>query len=307
MSLSGLTQEQKQYIILGAVGLVFVAVSLFFGIRFSVSSISVAREELDDLSRKIERADQSLEKRGSTVAELEETVARVKKHMGNAPPARNYYSWATEIIYSLARESRIEVDAVDEISETLLKKGSDIKLESYSLRITAHGGYESIRRFLQEIEREQPLVRFTGLDINKSKKPEVHDVQLYLQWPLNLSSISRTWDAIAQKQKALGWFPAQKEVLAVQKLQSQSLNEAVAGDPTTAASDPKATLDAKTILKSVSILTNENSDAVMEANASTNSISENSSIGLVDDLQRKKLIRLSSLNSPIQGSVNENH
>ncbi len=305
MSLSDLTKELKQMIILGALGSVIVAVLLYFGIQFSISSISVAKEELEDISHKIERADQSLENRDRTVVELAESIGRLKEYLERTPPERNYYSWATEIIYSMARESSIEVDAIDEVgSAARANNATAIELDSYSLRITAHGGYESIRNFLKRIEIEQPLVRFTGLDINKSQKPEVHDVLLNVEWPLSLGSISSVWDSIEQKQKAIGCYKSGTENLDLLEPRAEFAGEAIEGDPTPVVSEKDAALDVDAPMKSAANSINANSETMVEVMASTDSISENYFIGNADDFAKKELIQLSSLHRSIQGASN---
>ena len=140
-------------------------------------------------------------------AVFHETIADLTEHLANIPPGRNYYSWATEIIYSKARGVRFEIDAIDEISTTAAgyasKKKGTVELESYSLRITAHGGYDNVKRFLQQIALDHPLVRVTGVEISTGSKPDVHDVQLFIEWPFNLGYITEAWkDIVVQPSKA---------------------------------------------------------------------------------------------------------
>ena len=132
----------------------------------------------------------------------------------NIPPNRNYYSWATEIIYAKARLAGLEIDAVDEQTGargSFNEEEEDaIKLEPYSLRITARSGFDDLKNFLELIEKDHPLARVTGVDISTGTTPEVHDIQLFIQWPANLRSITDAWESIAAKQQALR-KPASKE------------------------------------------------------------------------------------------------
>jgi hypothetical protein len=41
--------------------------------------------------------------------------------LGSLPPERNYYSWATEIIYDVARLVHLDVDAIDEQSNAAVR------------------------------------------------------------------------------------------------------------------------------------------------------------------------------------------
>ena len=200
MSLLDLSKEQKQHLILGVIVAIALVILIVFGIKVSLSSISKARVELQDLTGKIKAAEKSLSKTQRDDAAFRETIEELTAHLANLPPDRNYYSWATEIIYAKARGVHFEIDAVDEISTATAyasKKKGKVELESYSLRITAHGGYDNVKRFLQQIARDHPLVRVTGIEISKGSKPDVHDVQLFIEWPFNLGYITEAWKDIA--------------------------------------------------------------------------------------------------------------
>ena len=206
MNIADLSKEQKQYVVIGGI-VVVVLVALIVFVSSSLSSTKDARLELADLTGKIDNADRALAKRDQEKTEFSETSAKLKVHIKNFPPNRNYYSWATEIVYDTARLAGLEVDAINE--QTSAKKSKKAgkgatKLESYSLRITARGGFGNIKDFLGQIEESQPLARVTGVDISAGSNPDIHDVQLFIQWPFNLSAIIEAWEAIAKKQEALG-------------------------------------------------------------------------------------------------------
>lgn len=204
MSLSDLKKEQKQYLILGVIAAIAVVVLIVFGIKVSLSSISEAREELEGLVGKIEKAEKSLSKTQRGEEEFRSTIAELAAHLENIPPDRNYYSWATEIIYAEARKADFEIDAIDEIGVATPNNDSmeqdKVRLESYSLRITARGGYENVKRVLKRIASNHPLVRVTGIEISKGFNPDVHNVQLFIEWPFNLGYITEAWKSITTKQ-----------------------------------------------------------------------------------------------------------
>jgi hypothetical protein len=206
MSLLDLSKEQKQYLILGVLAAVILAILIVFGIKVSLSSMSETRLVLQGLSEKIEAAEKSVSKNYRDDAEFRSTIAELKVHLANIPPDRNYYSWATEVIYNEARMVNLEIDAVDEISIAAPadnpKQQDAMELESYSLRITAHGRYENVRLFLNRIASNQPLVRVTGIEISTGSQPDVHDVQLFIEWPFNLGYITEAWKSLtAQSMK----------------------------------------------------------------------------------------------------------
>jgi len=207
VNFSDLTKSQKQYLALGVIGVVGLVVLVVFGIRLSLSSIRMAKEELEIVSGKIEKAERSLARRSRTEKDLAEASHELGGLLENLPPERNYFSWATEVIYSTARATELEVDSIDELSgatKTKKAKGSNaIKLESYSLRITARGGFQNVKMFLALLEKEQPLARITGVDISSASDPEIHDVQIFVQWPFNLSAITDALDDIDARKKSI--------------------------------------------------------------------------------------------------------
>lgn len=204
MSLSDLSKEQKQYVVLGIIGVAVIGVLIFFGIKFALTSTSAARSELEEINGKIEAADRSLKKRSGMVAELDESTLRLGRYKEHAPPERNHYSWASEIIYDLARVAGVEVDAIDE-EKSPSSNGENIAigLEVYALRISAHAGYAEITGFIRTLQREQPLARIVGLDINKSNNPDSHDVQMKVQWPLYVGERTEVWDELMLKSREL--------------------------------------------------------------------------------------------------------
>jgi hypothetical protein len=199
MNLSTLTKEQKQYMMLGAIVLAGLVILVVFGIRVSLSSISKARLELLELTGKIESAEKSVARSDRSNPEFSASIETLQACLADVPPDRNYYSWATEIIYRESRLVGFEIDAVDEIivpapAEDKQEK-SGVELESYALRITAHGGYENVKQFLNRFAVNHPLVRVTGIEISKSTQPDVHDVQLFIEWPFNLGYITESWQS----------------------------------------------------------------------------------------------------------------
>jgi chorismate mutase len=207
MNLKNLSKGQKQYIALGAIAAVGLMTLIGFGIKVSLSSIKNSRQELNDLTDRIESADRSLSRQGQVRQEFAETMGTLKEHLQDAPPNRNYYSWATEVIHAVARSAHLEIDAIDEQSSRVpSSKGEDdktLKLESYSLRISARGEYGALKRFLELIEKDHPLARVVAVDISKGPDPEIHDMQVVVQWPFNLNKITDAWTSIAVQQQVI--------------------------------------------------------------------------------------------------------
>lgn len=200
MSLAGLTKEQKQYLLLGVIVCVAALILIAFGIKVSLSSITVAREELAELSNKIESAEMSVDRNERNAEEFHTSIAELQNCLAAIPPERNYYSWATEVIYDEARQVDFEIDAIDEMvmpaAADMASTRDKVVLESYALRIAAHGGYETVKQFLRKIEENHPLARITGMEISAGAGPEVHDVLLFIEWPFNMGYITEAWGSI---------------------------------------------------------------------------------------------------------------
>ncbi len=204
MSLAGFLEEHKQPVLVITLTTVVFVLVVVFGIRFSLASIAAARGELEELADKIEMANRALDHRDAFIQELGTSTATLKHFQAQLPPQRSYYSWATEMIYSVARAAGLDISAIDEINAHARaggEKGQDIPLEIYSLRITAQGGYESARQFLLGIEQKHPLARLTGIEISSGPKPDVHEVQIFVQWPFQMGELARLWDEIDEKKR----------------------------------------------------------------------------------------------------------
>ena len=152
MSFTGLTKEQRLYLVLGGVVALILVVLIVFGVTVSLSSIGEAKLEMADLISKIESAEQSLDKHGYTKEKLAETSDELRGHLQNIPPKRNYYSWATEIIYATAHLADLEIDGIDE-QNGVTTNGAGVqedktnKLESYSSRLRAKVDARNVQKF----------------------------------------------------------------------------------------------------------------------------------------------------------------
>ncbi len=236
MSLKELSKEQKQYLVLGALAAAILITLMVFGIRFSLSSINVAKDELAVLTDKIQGADRLLSRQDQVTEDFQRTMQALKEQIVKVPPQRNYYSWSTEVLYSQARIAGLEIDSIDEIGGIQNKSGGGdaskaLQFESYALRVNAHGGFNNIKAFIQSMEKEYPLVRFTGLDIASGRDPEAHNIQLWLQWPFNLDSITQNWDEIEVQQQALNHDEGKQSAAHTTKHQTKTAAIAPAGEP----------------------------------------------------------------------------
>lgn len=197
MNLKAMSKEQKQYLLLGIIGGVLIVVLIAFGINAILSSTNDARTELDELRGKIEAAERTVETNRRNRDEFLDSIEALRKYLAGIPPDRNYYSWATEVIYREARHAGVEVDAMEELNIAATDDGAEeggaVEMESYALRINARGSYEGAKRLLKRFSDHHPLVRVTGLEISAGSKNEIHEIQLFIEWPFNMGRIAEGW------------------------------------------------------------------------------------------------------------------
>jgi len=244
MILKNLSKEQKQYAVLGLLAVAILVILMALGIRFSMGTITVAKEELAGLTDNIESAEQALSRSQQTSTEYVKTIGMLKEYLTNAPPERNCYSWATEVIYSKSRLANLEIDSIEELSISQLRKAapkdsdSPISFESYSVRISAHGGYENTKYFLKLFEQDFPLVRFSGLEISAGKNLDSHDIQLYMQWPYNFGQVTNKWDVVASKALNIAAVNDGQETARPQEPASVPVKKSSPADTSVTQSDP---------------------------------------------------------------------
>ncbi|MEN7972989.1 MAG: hypothetical protein ABFR47_04050, partial [Verrucomicrobiota bacterium] len=223
MNLSDLSKEKKQRLALVGIGFAVFASLLVFGFKVGSAAFSSVKSELQELTGKIESAGNFVTKSRRDNAEFSLSIAKLKSYLAQIPPDQNHYSWATETIYAEARSIGFEIDVVDEVNRSVSAVSSKGQkgVASYALRITAHGGYEDVKRFLHRISSNHPLVRVTGIEISSGTSPEVHDVQLFIQWPHDLGYIAKQWENVPVQLLVAGQSSAPKPRVVAQRKPSE--------------------------------------------------------------------------------------
>lgn len=191
MKLSSLSKKQ-QYVLIGAVLAVAVVVIVVCLIQYSFSSAGDIRAELEELTVKIENADRTLANQKKVSEDYRNSAMELIEYIDMLPPDGNLYSWTAEITYSEARKASFEIESIDEMNlpeDVKAKKGKGadaVQIKSFTMRILAHSGYAQLKSFLSRLETSHPLVRVASVDIRSGENPEMHDVQLVLEWPVDL-------------------------------------------------------------------------------------------------------------------------
>ena len=200
MDLSNLSKQEKDRLLLMVMGGVLLVGGIGYGFQ-SVFAISTRVESKNEkLENKISRAERMIRTQNRLLKNAREISAELKTYIKEAPPEKNYYSWASKLLYALAKKTAFEIKDVIDIggsssSPKTKGKGKKVKADvlkiGSNLKIVAHGEYETCLNFLKTMEKEYPLVRVVSIDIKPGENVEVHKVNIVIQWPSNLAYLLR--------------------------------------------------------------------------------------------------------------------
>lgn len=198
MNLKDLSKAQQQYLAAGVLGVVVLVVLLAYGFKFGSRKITDAQNDLDALTKKIESADRALSRRTQTSLENARVAASLRDYLLNSPP-ENYYA-ASEAVYPKAKKLALEIDSIDEVKirskAAIGKRGAEFRFETYTIKITARGGYDNVKTFLSMLAKDFPLARVTGIEISVGSSPESHNVLIFVQWPFNFAALAKDLDEV---------------------------------------------------------------------------------------------------------------
>ena len=190
MDLSNLSKQQKDRLLLMVMGGVLLVGGIGYGLKsaFAISASVESKNEI--LESKISRAERMVRMQNRLLKDTQEISAELKTYIKEAPPEKNYYSWASELLYALAKKTAFKIDRIEKQGESAKSKADVLKISS-SLKIVAQGEYETCLNFLKTMEKEYPLVRVVSININSGRNVEIHNVNIVIQWPSNLAYLLR--------------------------------------------------------------------------------------------------------------------
>ena len=190
MNPSGMSKEQKQYVVLGAL----VGAILLYSLTTLVlgplqRNWAQAREEIKELEAKTAEASRLIRNRAALSADLAESSAAVGTAAAEfIPDPANPLAWATLALYAVGREVGLDIRAVSEISapQVLLAQGKDgiRQFGAYAVRIDAQCNFALLRKFLGALEESNPYLCVSGIAVQgRPEQPEEHVTNLTLEWP----------------------------------------------------------------------------------------------------------------------------
>lgn len=189
MDLKNLSKQQ-QYLILGALGAAAVLYGLFLLVAGVVRADKASREELAELTRKIEQAETAMRTDSKLRSDIVSVGAALDEKLGLMPEYGNEYIWATERVYDLIRDTGVSLKSVDKLAAPPLKSKAEASLGFYGVRLSAVGSYNELRNFLAKIETENPLISVGTLEISATQTPTdgQHRLRIDLYWPTTKSA-----------------------------------------------------------------------------------------------------------------------
>ena len=190
MDFSNLSKEQRDRLILMVMGGVLLIGGIGYGLKSIFTISSRVEKENEVLEEKISRAERMIGRQKRLLENTKEISAELQAYVREAPPEKSYYSWASELLYALAKKTAFKIDRIEKQGEQTESKSNALKI-SLSFKIVAQGEYETCLNFLKMMEKEYPLVRVVSIDINSGANKEIHNVNIVIQWPSNLAYLLR--------------------------------------------------------------------------------------------------------------------
>jgi len=196
MDFSNLSKQERDRLLLIVMGTILFIVGIGYTLNFGLSMSADVEKKDKQLTKKINQADRKLRRKPLITKQIKSTSTKLKSYIKEVPLQKEYYVWATELIYDLAEKTDLKDPKIERIGGTKApvkskKKGKKkLSLEiSTNLKIIATGDYQSVCNFLTRLEKEHPFVRIVAIEITKGSKPDSHDVNIEIQWPFNLASL----------------------------------------------------------------------------------------------------------------------
>jgi hypothetical protein len=192
---SDLNKQQKEYLILGVMGVVtLIAVLQNLVIAPTRAKAGAARETIGKLASEV-RTGESILARDRTTRNRLQTVSgdMLERMEREAPPDFNRYTWALSRISRIARQHDIFPQIREFGGQRFVphrQPHSQISTKSgmwipYTVEVDFRTGYAQTIEFLQSLHEEEPLSSVGQLTLRANPDdPKNHLVTLLIEWPV---------------------------------------------------------------------------------------------------------------------------
>lgn len=121
----------------------------------------------------------TIQRRGQDLNEVTE------QHL---PIPGNEFAWAAGIVYNIGRQQGHEVN-IEDIGRTIRDARAaplahPSNLQAYSVKVDTQCGYNDLVGLIEALVQTGPFLTVSRVSIIPTDQPAVHEVTLFLQWPV---------------------------------------------------------------------------------------------------------------------------
>lgn len=209
MNLSDLSKETQKKILFGLLAAILVIGVLYLIGLPLLRNRKAQKEELEDLTSKIKKANRMIDQQSELYSVLEAKTETLGMTYGQMlPPQDNRFVWATERMTDYARRCGIEIDSINEVrikpptwDEPPERNKEDRKNKRYfipyQVKIDTECGYDALKKFIALIESENKYASISSLMISaRQEDPERHNAAVTIEWPATKETAEKSISAI---------------------------------------------------------------------------------------------------------------
>lgn len=187
MNWSALTKKQQQMVLATAV---LAVIQIFLLVHFMgwtrPAEAAGAKEELRDLEKKLEDAEQIIAREADIRVDLRQGVDRLEALTVHLPNPSDRYAWAYEYVTRRAALAGIEINSLEQEPLSEIDKQSPIR--PYEISIIARCSFTALTDFLWRLELDNPLLRVKEVTVSLIPDDRLRQqVELVLQWPSEIT------------------------------------------------------------------------------------------------------------------------
>jgi len=172
-----------------AMGLLFVAIQ--WGLFPLLDSKRKMETKLIERQEKLKTARRELDYAPGFQAEFDDITAqieRIKRENVFRPILGSYLVGVSEQIESAARAMGVTIEETREIGVVdipVKARNSSLKaFKLFAVQVSAYGSYQSITRFLMQMEERNPFFAITDMAISGQSDPEEQRLSVRMEWPI---------------------------------------------------------------------------------------------------------------------------
>lgn len=186
------------FALIGVVTLVVIYAVIQFGLLPVLDSKRKLEVSKVERQEKLRRARLELDYAPGIQKEYDEVSARIdtiKRENVYRPILGSYLVGVSEQIESAARSAGVRIDETREVGVIDLPyKAKDTSLKAFKLfaaHVNAYGSYQSITRFLLQMEERNPFFSITDMTLSgQPDQPEEQRLSVRMEWPIeNVSQL----------------------------------------------------------------------------------------------------------------------